>query len=243
LHHDETVEDFSMVPDLTSDKLIMWQHRNYNAIWITMNVLLPAAIGLMIDRVWGMILIAGLLRVVLVHQGTFCINSVCHIIGTQPWSTKDTSRDSWISALFTFGEGYHNYHHTFAADYRNGLKWFHFDPGKWAIWAGYKLRLCSNLKRTTEQQRMKKRLQRVAEQYFAHLERMDEPTQASWRERLEARLDNAEERLAAWSSRARRAARGKDEQLQAALAEAEEAFRSAWAEFQDLGRSARLAAA
>ena len=74
---------------------------------------------------------------VLVHQGTFCINSVCHIIGTQPWSSKDTSRDSWISALFTFGEGYHNYHHTFAADYRNG-------PGTvplsiqatWAIWDG-----------------------------------------------------------------------------------------------------------
>ena len=135
LHHDDQVEDFSMVPDLTADKLVMWQHRNYHAIWMVVNIGIPALIGLMIDRVWGMILIAGLLRVVLVHQGTFCINSVCHIIGTQPWSTKDTSRDSWIGALFTFGEGYHNYHHTFAADYRNGLKWYHFDPGKWAIWA------------------------------------------------------------------------------------------------------------
>ena len=242
LHHDDQVEDFSMVPDLTADKMIMWQHRNYHTIWMVVNIGIPALIGLMIDRVWGMILIAGLLRVVLVHQGTFCINSVCHIIGTQPWSTKDTSRDSWISALFTFGEGYHNYHHTFAADYRNGLKWYHFDPGKWAIWVGEKMGMCFDLKRTTEQQRLKKRLQRVAEQFFEHLEGMDESTQATWRERLESHLNTAEERLAAWSSRARRAARNKDEQLQAALAEAEAAFRKAWAEFQDLGRSARLAA-
>ena len=103
--------------------------------------------------------------------------------------------------------------------------------------------MCSGLKRTTEQQRMKKRIQRVAEQYFAHLETMDAPAQASWRERLEGRLNEAEERLAAWSSRARKAARTKDEQLQAAMAEAEQAFRQAWAEFQALGRSARLAAA
>ena len=128
LHHDETAEDFSTVPDLTKDKVVMWQHRNYNAIWVATAILLPAALGLMIDRVWGMILIAGLLRAVLVHQGTFCINSLAHVIGTQPWSTKDTSRDSWVTSLFTFGEGYHNYHHSFAADYRNGLKWFHFDP-------------------------------------------------------------------------------------------------------------------
>jgi stearoyl-CoA desaturase (delta-9 desaturase) len=243
LHHDEQVEDFSTVPDLAADKWVMWQHRNYNAIWITMNVLLPAAIGLMIDRVWGMILIAGLLRVMLVHQGTFCINSVCHIIGTQPWSTKDTSRDSWISALFTFGEGYHNYHHTFAADYRNGLKWFHFDPGKWVIWCGEKTGLCHSLKRTLEPVRMKKRLERVAEDYFAHLERMDEVTEASWRQRLETTRLATEERLTAWTNRARRAAKSKDKQLHQALHEAEDAFRHAWVEFQDLGRGAQRAAA
>ena len=218
--------------------MIMWQHRYYHAIWMAMNIAVPAAIGLLIDRVWGMILIAGLLRVVLVHQGTFCINSVCHIIGTQPWSSKDTSRDSWISALFTFGEGYHNYHHTFAADYRNGLMWYQFDPGKWAIWTGEKLKMCSGLKRTTEQQRMKKRIQRVAEQYFAHLETMDAPAQASWRERLEGRLNEAEERLAAWSSRARKAARTKDEQQQAPWQKPSASGKPG--QTQALGRSARL---
>ncbi len=38
-------------------------------------------------------------------------------------------------ALFTFGEGYHNYHHEFQHDYRNGVKPWQWDPTKWAIWA------------------------------------------------------------------------------------------------------------
>jgi stearoyl-CoA desaturase (delta-9 desaturase) len=243
LHHDETAEDFSTVPDLTKDKVVMWQHRNYNAIWVATAILLPAALGLMIDRVWGMILIAGLLRAVLVHQGTFCINSLAHVIGTQPWSTKDTSRDSWVTSLFTFGEGYHNYHHSFAADYRNGLKWFHFDPGKWAIFCGEKMGFASGLKRTLEPVRMKKRLERLAEEYFAHLDQMDTVAQADWRTRLETTLAASEERLGAWTMRARRAAKSKDEQLHAALAEAEEHFHHAWVEFQNLGKGARLAAA
>ena len=36
-------------------------------------------------------------------------------------------------AFFTFGEGYHNYHHKFQWDYRNGIKWYNFDPSKWII--------------------------------------------------------------------------------------------------------------
>jgi stearoyl-CoA desaturase (delta-9 desaturase) len=244
LHHDDTVNDFSSVPDLTKDKYVMWQHRYYDAVWVGMNIILPALVGLMIDRMWGMILIAGLLRVVLVHQGTFCINSVCHIIGTQPWSTKDSSRDSGITALVTFGEGYHNYHHTFPADYRNGLKWFHFDPGKWSIWMGERMGSTWNLKRTLEPVRMQRRLERVAEDYFAHLERMDDITQASWRQRLETTLAATEERLTAWTNRARRAAKGqKDAGLLEALKEAEEAFVHAWEEFHQLGRGARSAAA
>ncbi len=50
-------------------------------------------------------------------------------------------------ALFTFGEGYHNYHHEFQYDYRNGVKPWQFDPTKWAIWTFEKVGLVSNLKR------------------------------------------------------------------------------------------------
>ena len=37
-------------------------------------------------------------------------------------------------ALLTGGEGYHNFHHKFPGDYRNGIKWYHWDPSKWVIY-------------------------------------------------------------------------------------------------------------
>jgi stearoyl-CoA desaturase (delta-9 desaturase) len=49
-------------------------------------------------------------------------------------------------AVLTFGEGYHNYHHAFAADYRNGIRWYHFDPTKWTIWTAAKLGLVKSLR-------------------------------------------------------------------------------------------------
>jgi stearoyl-CoA desaturase (delta-9 desaturase) len=50
-------------------------------------------------------------------------------------------------ALFTFGEGYHNYHHEFQHDYRNGVKPWQWDPTKWLIWSFSKIGLTSGLRR------------------------------------------------------------------------------------------------
>jgi stearoyl-CoA desaturase (delta-9 desaturase) len=50
-------------------------------------------------------------------------------------------------ALVTFGEGYHNYHHEFQYDYRNGVKPWNFDPTKWIIWLLSKVRFTRNLRR------------------------------------------------------------------------------------------------
>ena len=52
-----------------------------------------------------------------------------------------------VVSLLTFGEGYHNYHHTFAGDYRNGVRWYQFDPSKWLIWSMSKVGLASGLRR------------------------------------------------------------------------------------------------
>jgi stearoyl-CoA desaturase (delta-9 desaturase) len=54
-------------------------------------------------------------------------------------------------ALFTFGEGYHNYHHEFQHDYRNGVKRTNFDPTKWTIWTLEKLGLVSDLRRVPDE--------------------------------------------------------------------------------------------
>ena len=63
------------------------------------------------------------LRITLVHH-TFFINSLCHYVGRRTYDSESTARDSWFMSLFTFGEGYHNYHHKFPSDYRNGISWF-----------------------------------------------------------------------------------------------------------------------
>lgn len=134
---------------LGKDSLVMWQHRNYVLIVLS-GLALPFLVGLF-NGGWrgglSCFLLAGVCRTFLVLNSTFCINSICHLWGTQPHGTEDSSRDSWWISLLTFGEGYHNYHHTYLRDYRNGPKWYNFDPSKWLIFGLSKLRLAYNLQR------------------------------------------------------------------------------------------------
>lgn len=125
------------------DKWIMWQHQNYLIIVAT-GLLIPAVIGF-IHRGWvgasSAFLLAGVCRTFLVLNSTFCINSICHLWGDQPFGDANSSRDSWWISLITFGEGYHNYHHNYPRDYRNGPKWYNFDPSKWLIFSLFVLGL------------------------------------------------------------------------------------------------------
>jgi stearoyl-CoA desaturase (delta-9 desaturase) len=115
----------------------------------------------------GGLVYGGFVRVVFVHHGTFLINSAAHTWGKQPYSTENTSRDSPILSLFTFGEGYHNFHHTFQADYRNGHKWYHWDPSKWLIksasWVGLTRDLHKIPPKVIESRKMKRTFQKKAE--------------------------------------------------------------------------------
>jgi stearoyl-CoA desaturase (Delta-9 desaturase) len=134
---------------LRKDPLIMWQHRFYVPIVVS-GLALPFVVGLIHGGWMGGVscfLLAGLARTFLVLNSTFCINSICHIWGAQPHGQEDSSRDSWWVSLVTFGEGYHNYHHTHLRDYRNGPKWYNFDPSKWLIFTLSKMGLAYNLQR------------------------------------------------------------------------------------------------
>ena len=79
-------------------------------------------------------------------QSTFCVNSLAHWLGEAPFDDKHTPRDHVVTALCTFGEGYHNFHHQFPMDYRNAIKWYQYDPTKWFIWVCSQLGLASHLK-------------------------------------------------------------------------------------------------
>jgi len=98
-----------------------------------------------------MLLLAGVFRLVVVHLVTFFINSLAHKCGKHPYTDKHSARDKNILAFFTFGEGYHNFHHIFEYDYRNGVKWWQFDPTKWLIKGLSIIGWASNLRRTPEE--------------------------------------------------------------------------------------------
>jgi len=140
---------FDNVLDLDRDVLVRLQHKYIHLLAVMVSFVMPACLGYLYQG-WvgalGGFLIGGVARVVCVQHCTFFINSACHTLGSQPYSSKCSARDSWLLALFTFGEGYHNYHHEFQHDYRNGVKPWQFDPTKWSIWFLNKLGLTTNLR-------------------------------------------------------------------------------------------------
>jgi stearoyl-CoA desaturase (delta-9 desaturase) len=136
-----------MVKDLERDKLVAWQHKYYLADQPRHEFRAAAADwrGSTGDVV-GYFLLVGVLRLVISHHVTFFINSLAHMWGLQPYTDQNTARDNGVVALLTYGEGYHNFHHMFAHDYRNGVRWWQYDPSKWFIRAMAWLGLAYNLK-------------------------------------------------------------------------------------------------
>jgi len=139
--------DFSTVRDLQRDPMVMWQHNHYLLAALSTNFGLPLLVGYLTGDVWGVFLLAGVLRLLVSHHFTFFINSLAHMWGSQPYTDQNTARDNGVVALLTYGEGYHNFHHMFAHDYRNGLRWWQWDPSKWFISGMSLVGLTRNLKR------------------------------------------------------------------------------------------------
>jgi len=145
----EKEQQIEHVKDLQADPILVWQDKHIFKIGAFAGIIFPGLIGLLLiggfsgflgGLIWG-----GLVRLVIVHHGTFLINSGAHYWGKQNYSTKNTSRDSPILSLLTFGEGYHNFHHTFQSDYRNGHRWYHWDPTKWWIKIFSVIKITKNL--------------------------------------------------------------------------------------------------
>jgi len=99
-------------------------------LWALLGVLIPAAIGLAFGGWRGCItgfLWGGLVRILLGHHVTWCVNSVCHLWGRKPYASGDESRNNAIVGVLALGEGWHNNHHAFPSSARHGLRWWQFD--------------------------------------------------------------------------------------------------------------------
>ena len=143
----EASADVTRLHDLWPVRSIRLQHRWYPLLAITTGLVVPALLGLIWHDPIGGLLVVGFLRAAVLLQATFCINSLAHLLGRRTFDEGASARNSTVTALVTFGEGYHSYHHRFPFDFRNGVRWWHYDPSKWLIVCLERVRLTSRLRR------------------------------------------------------------------------------------------------
>jgi stearoyl-CoA desaturase (Delta-9 desaturase) len=158
-------------PDLLKNPVVLWQNRWYRVILIVGGFGLPTLIGALFGDALAGLLWGGFLRLAVVHHTTFFVNSLAHYMGKPTYNADVSARDNWAVALLTLGEGYHSFHHRFPADFRNGIRWYHWDPAKWFIRALRTMRLASDLRSATppqvEQARMHAELREIEPQLAA----------------------------------------------------------------------------
>lgn len=186
--------DESVVPDLYKNKLVMCQYRYYTLLWVLTNALVFLGLGFAFKDFFGAFVFGVLARIFFTHHFTWFINSLAHYWGAQTYSREFSAVDNYLISLLTFGEGYHNYHHTFSSDYRNGVRWYHFDPTKWLVWTLSKLRLAQHLTKMNTYT-IKRKL--VQEDKKLLLDKIKERISLN-KEVLEAKVHTLSERISAY---------------------------------------------
>ncbi|MBI5503553.1 MAG: fatty acid desaturase [Deltaproteobacteria bacterium] len=139
----ETLDHRRRIPPfLRNDRVVMLQHRYYVPLSVVTSLLIPFLL-----EGWGGLLLVGAVRIVALHHTTWFINSWAHTGTKRPYNPEVSAADNWLLALVAFGEGWHNYHHAFPSDYRNGVGALAWDPSKWLIWSLSKIGAAHDLKR------------------------------------------------------------------------------------------------
>ena len=143
------------VPDLLRDRTLVRISRNYYR-WIAVGLIAPALVcGALTHSWWGLLtgfLWGGAVRMFALEQGIWSLNSICHLMGTRAFVTRDLSRNNGWLAPFIFGEAWHHNHHAFPSSASFGLKWYRIDPGFWFIRLAGALGLASEIRLPSAEQ-------------------------------------------------------------------------------------------
>jgi stearoyl-CoA desaturase (Delta-9 desaturase) len=140
-----TDPDFAKVADLTRYPELMWLHKVEVLPAVVLAGLCYLAAG------WSGLVVGFLWSTVLVYHGTFCINSLAHVSGSKRYVTGDDSRNNFLLAIVTMGEGWHNNHHAYQSSVRQGFKWWEIDPTYYLLCALSWIGLVWDLKTPPEQ--------------------------------------------------------------------------------------------
>ena len=133
--------DLTAVADLTRYPELRLLHR----VELAPAVIVAVASYLMAG--WSGVVVGFLWSTVLVWHATFCINSLAHLHGRRRYLTGDQSRNNWLLAILTMGEGWHNNHHAHQSSARQGFRWWEYDATYYLLWLAERAGLVWNLKR------------------------------------------------------------------------------------------------
>jgi stearoyl-CoA desaturase (delta-9 desaturase) len=120
-NHNNTKLMAKYAPDLAKHRFYLWLN-DYHWVPLALVGAILLALGGLPMFLWGICL-----RVTVGLHCTWLVNSFTHVIGTQRFDAGDDSRNSFLIALLTFGEGWHNNHHAHPTSARHGLAWWELD--------------------------------------------------------------------------------------------------------------------
>jgi len=151
------------VPDLMKYPELVWLNRHDVVVYVSFALLCYAAgvfggaAGLSATGpqalVWGFCV-----STVLLYHGTYTINSLAHRFGSRRYATRDDSRNNWLLALLTLGEGWHNNHHHYPGSARQGFFWWEIDMTYWGLAALQRIGLIHDLRAVPEHRRESSRI-------------------------------------------------------------------------------------
>jgi stearoyl-CoA desaturase (delta-9 desaturase) len=135
--------------DTLRDRTYFFVHRHY-FIWVLLGLAIPAAIGALITGdafgAWLGFIFGGLARMFCANQSAWMVGSISHRYGSRQFNTDDQSKNNWIVAILSFGEGLQNNHHAFPINYRHSIYWYEPDLTGWILAIMKKLGLVKDLK-------------------------------------------------------------------------------------------------
>lgn len=163
--------DLEQVPDLTKYPELMFLHRYEQFPAVVLAVVCWLAFG------WEGLVVGFFWSTVLLYHGTFFINSLAHVHGSQRYATGDDSRNNWWLALITLGEGWHNNHHAYQRSCRQGFRWWEVDMTFYVLKAMSWMRLVRDLGKPpvdvvrNERALGRATVEKIARQLAAHVDR------------------------------------------------------------------------
>jgi stearoyl-CoA desaturase (delta-9 desaturase) len=123
---DREHQDLAIIRDFSGYPELRWIDK-YHVVGAFALMGLLAAFGLDVF-LWGYVVSTCFLM-----HATFTINSLSHVFGSRRYATSDTSRNNWLLALITFGEGWHNNHHHYMSSARQGFVWWEIDVSYYVL--------------------------------------------------------------------------------------------------------------